>query len=305
MKNIQLKLNWLGQCVFKVSFCWERSSFLYHWPGSLCQRNTLFEQYVEKKWHDSNSTLEYVHNHMLPAMVVQRMVTARLHHVVNVMDVDRTYDSNKGESGSRHNYLLSYANHSWELSPEWWIFTSAHISALFSDIRKMLIPLHVTDDQFFSFHAALPQAHSFIHVACPINSAPSLTKSNTACPPPSALSLPKSFLLDCNSWRQTHIVSWCELEHFMDMISPSPQSSFFSVLGKSMAYVCSGKTTCQKWMARLHIRGVRACMHALSPSQQRLIPSRSHRNDGSLLVVEFSDHVQILPWASPSQYSQK
>ena len=71
-----------------------------------------------------------------------------------------------------------------------------------------------------------------------------------------------------------------------------------------MASVCLGKTTCQKWMARLHVRGVRACVHALSPSQQRLIPSRSHRNDGSLWAVEFSDHVQILPWASPSQYSQ-
>ena len=163
-------------------------------------------------------------------MVVQRIVSARLHHVVNVMDVGRNHDSNKGASGSRHNYLLSYANHSRELSTEWRIFTSALIWALISDPGKILIPLSPTI--FFSFYAALPQAHSFIHVACPINSAPSLTKSNTACPPPSALSLPKSFLLDCNSWRQTHIVSWCDLEHFMDMIFPFPQSSFFSVLGQ-------------------------------------------------------------------------
>ena len=80
---------------------------------------------------------------------------------------------------------------------------------------------------------------------------------------------------------------------------------FFRCWDKSMASVCFGKTTCQKWMARLHVRGVRACVHALSPPQQRLIPSRSHRNDGSLWAVEFSDHVQTLPWASPSQYSQK
>ena len=61
----------------------------------------------------------------------------------------------------------------------------------------------------FMLETALPQAHSFTHVACPIHSAPIqvLTKSNTACPPPSALSLPKSILLDCNFWRQTHIVS--------------------------------------------------------------------------------------------------
>ena len=59
----------------------------------------------------------------------------------------------------------------------------------------------------FKLETALPQAHSFTHVACPIHSAPILTKSNTACPPPSALILPKSILLDCNSCRQTHIVS--------------------------------------------------------------------------------------------------
>ena len=68
---------------------WQRLSFIYHWPGNLCQRNTSFKQHIEKKWHDSNSTLEYVHNHMLPVVVAQCMVTARLHHVVNVMDVTR------------------------------------------------------------------------------------------------------------------------------------------------------------------------------------------------------------------------
>ena len=39
-----------------------------------------------------------------------------------------------------------------------------------------------------------------------------------------------------------------------------------------MASVCSGKATSQKWTARLHVRSVRACVHALSASKQRLIP---------------------------------
>ena len=39
-----------------------------------------------------------------------------------------------------------------------------------------------------------------------------------------------------------------------------------------MASICLGKATCQKWTARLHVRSVRACVHALSPSKQRLIP---------------------------------
>ena len=32
----------------------------YHWPGNFL--NTSFKQYVEKKWHDSNSTLEDAHD---------------------------------------------------------------------------------------------------------------------------------------------------------------------------------------------------------------------------------------------------
>ena len=76
---------------------------------------------------------------------------------------------------------------------------------LSATLRNCSIPL----SDFFPFmlETALPQAHSFTHVACPIHSAPILTKSNTACPPPSAVSLCKSILLDCNFWRQTHIVS--------------------------------------------------------------------------------------------------
>ena len=76
MKNIQLKLNWLGQCIFKVSFCWQRSSIIGQ--EILCQQNTSFKQFVKKKQHDSDSTFEYVHNHVLPANVLYngRMVTA-------------------------------------------------------------------------------------------------------------------------------------------------------------------------------------------------------------------------------------
>ena len=143
---------------------------------------------------------------------------------------------------------------------------------------------------------ALPQARSFQPVACPINSAPSPTKFNTSCPPPdpSALSFIKSIIASLQLLA-TDSHCECELEHSMVMISPFPESYFSRCWDKSMASVCLGKTTCQKWLARLHVRGVRACVHALSPSQQRLIPSRSHRDDGSLWAVEFSDHVQILP----------
>ena len=125
----------------------------------------------------------------------------------------------------------------------------------------------------FMLETALPQAHSFTHVACPVHSAPILTKSNTACPPPSALSLSKSMciLLDCNSWRQTHIVSvslnipWIWFLHLLNRL-------FSRCWDKSMARLSAGKATCQKWTARLHVRSVHACVHALSPSKQRLIP---------------------------------
>ena len=165
----------------------------------------------------------------------------------------------------------------------------------------------VTDDfsRLLKLETALPQARSFQPVACPINSAPSPTKFNTSCPPPdpSALSFIKSIIASLQLLA-TDSHCECELEHSMVMISPFSESYFFSVLGQ-VDGVCllrqndlpevDGTSACSRC----------ACVHALSPSQQRLIPSRSHRDDGSLWAVEFSDHVQILPWASPSQYSQK
>ena len=147
----------------------------------------------------------------------------------------------------------------------------------------------------------------FQPVACPINSASSPTKFNTVCPPPGSVSSQFHSRSINASLQLLATDSHCDrLEHSMDMISPFPESDFFSVLGQ-VDGVCllrqndlpevDGTSACSRC----------ACVlaHALSPSQQRLIPSRSHRNDGSLWVVEFSDHVQILPWASPSQYSQK
>ena len=76
----------------------------------------------------------------------------------------------------------------------------------------------------------------------------------------------------------------------MDTISPFPQSSFFSVLGQVDGQsVCLGKTTCQKWMARLNVRGcacVRACTITttaeadpvqVSPSRRLSLGSRVQR----------------------------
>ena len=217
------------------------------------------------------------------------------------------HDSKKGGiSGSHHNYLLRYANHSWKLSAEWWIFPSAPIRALVSDTRKLSIVLSLMIFSSLSLRLHCHKLVFFQPVACLINSAPSPTKFNTACPPPdtSALSFIKSIIASLQLLA-TDSHCECELEHSMDMISPFPESYFSRCWDKSMASVGLGKTTCQKWMARLHVRGVRACMHYHPASQQRLIPSRSHRDDGSLWAVEFSDHVQILPWASSSQYSQK
>ena len=92
----------------------------------------------------------------------------------------------------------------------------------------------VTDDFFlFKLETALPQARSFQSVACPINTASSPTKFNTACPPPdpSALSLIKSIIASLQ-FLATDSHCECELEHFMDMISPFPESYFFSVFGQ-------------------------------------------------------------------------
>ena len=174
--------------------CWQRLSFTYHWLGnSLPAEHFIQAIYWErKKWHDSNSTLEFVHNHMLPAMVAQCMVTARLHHGCRQ---EPGMTQTKGHQVPKHKYLLRYANHSWKLSAEWWIFPSAPIWALVSDRR---------------YPRQKGSLRSFQPVACPINSASTPTKFNTVCPPPD----PSAFsfihgpsLLHCNSWRPTHIVT--------------------------------------------------------------------------------------------------
>ena len=58
---------------------------------------------------------------------------------------------------------------------------------------------------------------------------------------------------------------------------------------------------------RLHVRGVRACVHALLPPKQRLIPSRSQlwQRHSSGSRSSSATIFQILPWASPSEHSQK
>ena len=93
----------------------------------------------------------------------------------------------------------------------------------------------VTDDSFLlKLETALPQARSFQPVACPINSAPSPTKFNTACPPdPSALSfITESIIASLQLLATDSHCEPCELEHSMVMISPFPESYFFSVLGQ-------------------------------------------------------------------------
>ena len=307
MKNIQLQLNWLSQCVFKASFV--ASDCLLHMNGHeiLCQRNTSFKQYIEKTWHDSNSTLEYVHNHMLPELVAQCMVTARLHHDVNV--VARNPARLKQRGHQVHTIIISWDT---QITPENCplsdgIFPSAPIRALVSDTRNFSIVLSL---MIFSSLSLRLHFHKLVLFNLwPVLSTQLQVPQNSTRPVllrirQLSVSLSPS-LLHCNSWRQTHIVSvslnipWLWFLPFLNPI-------FCRCWDKSMASVCLGKTTCQKWMARLHVHhGVRACVHALSPSQQRLIPSRSHRDDGSLWAVEFSDHVQTLPWPSSSQYCQK
>ena len=112
----------------------------------------------------------------------------------------------------------------------------------------------------FKLETALPRARSFQPVACPINSAPSPTKFNTASLPPDPSAL--SFIIASLQLLATDSHCECELEHSMDMISPFPESYFSRCWDKSMASVCLGKTTCQKWMARLacsRYACVRAC----------------------------------------------
>ena len=114
---------------------------------------------------------------------------------------------------------------------------------------------------FPSYAWDCPATSLFLHTCGhgSIHSAPSLTKSSTACPPP-ALSSPKSILLDCISWRQTHIVRvslnipWI---WFLPLVNPL----FSRCWDQSMAAVCLGKMICQKWAAHLHVHSVRACMH--------------------------------------------
>ena len=123
----------------------------------------------------------------------------------------------------------------------------------------------------FMLETTLPQAHSFIHVACPIaiHSAPILTKSNTACPPHSALSLPKSIFLDLQLLAANSHCK-CELEHCMDLISSFAQSPLFSVLRQVDGVCVLRQATCWKWTARLHVQFavcVRACMHYLHQSR--------------------------------------
>ena len=87
----------------------------------------------------------------------------------------------------------------------------------------------------FKLETAIPQARSFQPVACPINSAPSPTKFNMACPPPDPSALRSSFIKSIIASLQLLVTDShceCELEHSMDMISPFPESYFFSVLGQ-------------------------------------------------------------------------
>ena len=220
------------------------------------------------------------------------------------MDVDRNHDSNKGASGSRHNFLLSFANHSREVSTEWRIFTSALIWALFSDTRKMIIPLSPT----ISFLLCCTAASSFLYT-CGL-----------------------SYQLSSKSHKIQHVVSssissqspevlfaWLQLlatNSHCELVWPWTFHGYDFSLSSILLFLGVGtirwrlsaqakRLARSEWHFCMFAVCVRACMHYDYPWQQRLIPSRSHRNDGCLWAVEFSDHVQILPWASPSQYSQK
>ena len=102
-----------------------------------------------------------------------------------------------------------------------------------SDPRKLSIVLSLMIFSSLSLRLHCHKLVFFQPVACPINSAPSPTKFNTACPPPdpSALSFIKSIIASLQLLA-TDSHCECELEHSMDMISPFPESYFFSVLGQ-------------------------------------------------------------------------
>ena len=237
MKIIQLQLNWLSHCVFKASSV--DSDCLFYRPIWLARKfsasGTFHLSYILKK------------SCTIPIQLLSMFTTTccrRWLHNVRYCQAASRRDCNgcrqepgttqtKGASGSRHSYFLRYANHSWRLSPEWWIFPSAPILALVSDTQKLSIVLSLMIFFPFKLETALPQARSFQPVACPINSAPSPTKFNTACPSPdmSALSFIKSIIASLQLLA-TDSHCECELVHSMDMISPFPESYFFSVLGQ-------------------------------------------------------------------------
>ena len=112
---MQLQLNWLSQCVFKASLL-TAIVFYISLARKFSASGTLHSSNILKKtWHDSNSTFEYVHNHMPPALVVQCMVTARLHHDVNVMDVARNPARLKQRGHQVHTIIFSWDT---QITPE-------------------------------------------------------------------------------------------------------------------------------------------------------------------------------------------
>ena len=262
----------------------------YHWPGNFV--NTSFKQYVEKKWHDSNSTLEDG-RHGWPVRTASRR---------KWMDVDRTTIQTNETSGSRHNYLLRHKNHSWKLSTSWWRSTCPrHLSSC--QQHSETVPIHC-HGWFFPFCAWDCTATSSFLDTCGLSYPLSSNSHKIQHGMPSSLS-PQSPWVNF-VWLQllaTNSHCKCELEHAMDMISSFAQSSLFSVLRQVNGICLLRQSDLPEVEVCMFAVCVRACMHYLHQSRGWSHPSLTVMT--ALSTVEFSDHLQILPWARLSQYSQK
>ena len=114
MENIQLKLNWLSQCVFKASFCWQQLSFL-----RLSLARKFSEQFIQAiRWKEvarfQFNSWGCSRQSCFPAMVAMYVP----HHVMQMYWMSTgTMIQTKGASGSRHHYLLSNTNYSGNCPP--------------------------------------------------------------------------------------------------------------------------------------------------------------------------------------------
>ena len=193
--------------------CWQQLSFIYHWPGnSLPAEHFIQAIYWKNRDMARFQFNSWVCSHPHAAGVGCTMYgycQAASRRERNGCRQEPGTTQTKGASGSHHNFLLRYANHSWKLSAEWWIFPSAPIRALVSDTWKLSIVLSL---MIFSSLTLRLHCHKLVlSNLWPVLSTQLQVPQNSTHPVllrirQLSVSLSPS-LLHCNSWRQTHIVS--------------------------------------------------------------------------------------------------